>query len=150
MNMTKHLFPLAALAAFSLTGTGCQTAATGPGTQAGKERFAKADTNKDGKLSLDEVNDFLVNGVFANVDANKDGKVSFAEWHVDGDKGHDQLFRDRDANNDGVVSKKEALAYGKKKGMAAKTMKQADTNKDGYLTYEEVKAFYAKAEGPMH
>ena len=42
----------------------------------------------------------------------------------------------------------EALAYGRKKGMAKELMTAADTNNDGKLTSKELKAYYASKEGP--
>ena len=84
------------------------------------DRFAQADSNHDGKLSRDEASDYLVI----------------------------EIFTSRDANHDGVVTVQEALAYGKKKGMAVIMIKKADTNKDGFLSRQEVAAYYASKEGP--
>jgi Ca2+-binding EF-hand superfamily protein len=140
--MTKNLHPtFAALAAFCLATAGCQTT-----TQTQPDRFAKADTNHDGKLSLDEVNIFIVTPIFESRDTNHDGKLTKAEWVVNGDKEQTKQFELRDANHDGVVTMDEALAYGKKKGMAAKAMKEADTNKDGSVSREEATAYYGKHE----
>jgi hypothetical protein len=86
--------------------------------------------------------------VFKSRDKNHDGKLTLQEWEVEGDQSRAKQFRDRDANHDGIVTLDEALAYGRKKGTAAKFMKAADTNKDGYLSRQEVAAYYAKSEGP--
>jgi Ca2+-binding EF-hand superfamily protein len=143
--MMKSIFlPLTALC---IALTGLQARAGQP-----PDRFAKADTNHDGKLSLDEVNYFLVVTIFESRDANHDGKITLQEWVVKGDpsdeKAQEKQFRERDANHDGVVTVQEALAYGKKKGMAVIMMKKADTNKDGFLSRKEVAAYYASTEGP--
>lgn len=130
--MMKPTFLLpAAIAALCLTFTACQTM-----TSKAPDRFAKADTNHDDKLSPDELNKYLIIAVFDSPDANHDGKMTIEEWAVEGDKGHEKAFRDRDANHDGVVTLDEALAYGRKKGIAAAMMKESDTNKDGYLSRE--------------
>src|SRR5688572_8471591 len=101
----------AALAISSIAIIGCQT--TQP-----SDRFAKADGNKDGKLSRDEINSYVVIGVFDSRDANKDQKMTSSEWTGGQDAGQDKLFRARDLNRDGVVTVEEAIAYGQKKGVA--------------------------------
>ena len=58
-----------------------------------------------------------------------------------GDAGREEVFANRDANRDGIVTKDEVLAYGRKAGVANRVMRGADANKDGRLTVEELKAF---------
>jgi Ca2+-binding EF-hand superfamily protein len=113
------------------------------------ERFAKADVNHDKFLSLDEANAYLVNEIFSARDKNHDGRLTKAEWNVSKDAAQVEAFRVRDANADGIVTLEEALAYGRKKGMAKDLMKAADKNKDGKLSYDELKAYYASKEGPV-
>jgi hypothetical protein len=57
-------------------------------------------------------------------------------------------FKKRDANHDGIVTEKEAIAYGRAHGVANQIMLEADKNHDGYLSRAEVKAYYASREGP--
>jgi len=141
MNI-NHL-PLTALATLALTLAACQTPApTAP------NRFDEADANRDKALSLDEINTYLVSEVFSSRDANKDGKLTTAEWMTGNDAPQEKAFRDRDGNRDGVVTMDEALAYGRKKGLAKQFLTGADTNKDGKLSSEEIKAYYASREGP--
>ncbi len=121
--------------------TACQT--TPP------NRFDLADKNKDGQLSRDEISDYLVTGLFKSRDANKDGKMTEAEWIVPGDEGAVKIFRDRDANKDGIVTLDEALAYGRKKGIAKQIVQDADTSKDGTVSREEATAYYASKEGSV-
>jgi hypothetical protein len=113
------------------------------------DRFAKADANHDKFLSLDEANAYLVNEIFGARDKNHDGKLTKAEWNISKDAAQVEAFRVRDANADGIVTMDEALAYGRKKGMAKELMKAADKNKDGKLSPEELKAYYASKEGPV-
>ncbi len=113
------------------------------------ERFAKADANHDKFLSLDEANAYLVNEIFSSRDKNHDGKLTKAEWNISKDTAQVEAFRVRDANADGIVTLEEALAYGRKKGMAKELMKAADKNKDGKLSYDELKAYSASKEGPV-
>src|SRR6476660_9706762 len=112
------------------------------------ERFAKADTNHDKFLSIDEANAYLVGEFFSGLDKNKDGKLTKAEALASKDPTQAEAFRSRDANADGVVTLDEALAYGKKHGLAKDLMNAADKNKDGKLSYEEIKAYYASKAGP--
>jgi len=114
------------------------------------DRFEQADKNRDGMLSLDELNAFLVGELFRPLDKNKDGKLTRAEWMAgSNDSAKAEAFRVRDANADGIVTMEEALAYGRKKGMAKELMQKADTNKDGKLSMAELKAYYASKEGPV-
>ena len=112
-------------------------------------RFDQADRNHDKALSLDEANAYLVGEIFDPRDKNKDGKLTRAEWMVIKGATQAEDFRVRDANADGVVTLDEALAYGRKKGMAKDLMREADKNKDGKLSVEEIKAYYASKEGPV-
>ena len=104
--------------------------------------FEQADANHDKALSLEETNTYLVNDVFNARDANKDGKMTREEWVLNNDPREEKLFRERDLNHDGVVTRDEALAYGHAKGLARKLMLGADTNKDGKLSSEELKAHH--------
>lgn len=126
---------------------GCQT--TAPQTKA-PDRFDQADANHDGKLSRDEINSYLVTGVFESRDANHDGRLTKAEWLVGEDAGQEKLFRERDANKDGEVTLDEALAYGRKKGAANKVLREADKDKDGAVSREEATAYYGSKEGSPH
>lgn len=129
------------VAALCLVGTlaGCQTAS--------EKRFRKADVSGDGKLSLIEVNDQLVTEIFATRDANKDSVMTMEEWVVPGDDAGVKSFKLRDADQDGVVSLAEAKAYAQKHGMAKSVVKEADTNKDGFVSLEEARAAYGSKEG---
>ena len=142
-TMTKPTYlSRRALAAICLGIAGCQT--TQP------NRFDQSDVNHDGKLSRDEINSYLVTSVFESRDADHDKKLTKAEWLVGEDTGREKEFRDRDANHDGVVTLDEALAYGRKKGIANKVVHEADKNKDGVVSREEMTAYYAAREGFSH
>jgi len=133
----------AALATLCLMLAACQT--TEPNRA---NRFDQADVNHDGKLSREEINTFVAIGIFASRDTNYDQKMTQAEWVVGNDPAQVKAFHDRDANRDGAVTLEEALAYGRKHGIANQLMREADTDKDGSVSREEMKAFYASKEGP--
>lgn len=141
--MIKSLPQLAACAALSALVTACGTMAVQK-----TDRFYEADSNHDGKLSLDEANSYMVKPVFKSHDHDHDGKVTMTEWSGSGLPGAEKDFKRRDTNHDGAVSLQEALDYGKKSGSAAKLMKAADKDKDGFLSRAEVSAYYAEREAP--
>ena len=136
----KMLLPFAVTAV--LAAAGCQS--TGQA-----DRFAKADSNKDGKLSSNEASDYIVLGVFESLDVNKDGTLSLSECAVEGAPATVKDFQKRDLNKDGKVTKEEAMAYGRKKGLVKMAFPKADKNQDGALSREEVNSFYASKEGPL-
>lgn len=134
----KFVLPCLAVVVFSIAG--CQTAQP--------NRFAKADSNHDKKLTRSEMNTYLVTEVFESRDTNKDGKLTKAEWLVGSDASQVAQFNKRDANKDGVVTLDEALAYGMKAGAAKDLEKAADTNKDGAVSEAEIASYYSSKEGP--
>jgi Ca2+-binding EF-hand superfamily protein len=131
----RYLIPIAA----GLLIAACQT--TKP------NRFDQADLNSDGKLSRDEVHDYMVVSIFVTRDLNKDKLMTKEEWNEPADE---KLFDLRDANKDGVVSLDEAKDYSKKAGMWDATIKEADADKDGSISREEAVAFYDSKAGPGH
>jgi hypothetical protein len=137
---TSRLFLFAAGA---LALPSCQT--TPP---AEPDRFALADTNKDGLLSGTEVSNYFVANIFTERDTNNDGFITKAEWNPEMPAAEAKLFAARDANNDGKISLAEAEAYALKAGTYTGVVKEADTNKDGAISREEAKAYYASKEGP--
>ncbi len=141
----KRIFSFlpAAAAASLLALTGCRSTAP----QTPPSRFAQADKNKDGKLSVDEANEFIVIGLFDSLDKNKDGKLVLTECAVESAPATVTKFRSRDTNKDGALTKDEALQYGRTKGIASKAFPKADKNQDGSLCPAEVTAFYGDKEG---
>lgn len=136
---TSRLF----LAAGALALASCQT--TPP---AEPDRFALADTNKDGLLSGTEISNYFVANIFTERDTNNDGFITKAEWNPEMPAAEAKLFAARDTNNDGKISLAEAEAYALKAGTYTGVVKEADTNKDGSISREEAKAYYASKEGP--
>jgi hypothetical protein len=146
MKTNQHPIAHGALLCIALSVlTACQTT---PTQTTPPDRFAAADANHDGKLSRDEVGDYLVLTLFEARDKNHDGKLTWEEWKVEGVEGQKARFDARDANHDGVVTLQEAQAYERKHHVLTKDFKKADTNGDGYLSRAEVQAFYGSKEGP--
>jgi hypothetical protein len=108
------------------------------------ERLKAADTNADGLLSRSEAAALpRLAERFDAIDANKDGLVSFEELRASRGKHgrHGGHFKRVDTDNDGKVSKAEALA-------AAEAMfARADANADGFVTREEMRAAHQAHRG---
>jgi len=66
---------------------------------------------------------------------------------VKGDPSRLADFKKRDANHDGILTREEALAYGRAHGVANKAFREADKNHDGALDRAEVQAYYTSREG---
>lgn len=104
------------------------------------ERLRAADTNADGLLSRTEAAALpRIAQRFDAIDANADGQVSFDELRgfrhkARGEKRAERFLKRLDADNDGKVSKAEALAK------ATERFERADANKDGFITAEELPA----------
>ena len=116
-------------------------------TTTGAGGFDLADANHDGKLSRVEASDFLVDEIFDSRDADHDGRMTKKEWAA-GDASRATDFNKRDVNDDGVVTKEEAIKYGRAQGIAKKMLREADKNHDGALDKAEVQAYYTSREGP--
>lgn len=100
------------------------------------ERLRAADTNADGLLSRAEAAALpRLAERFDAIDANGDGQVSFDELRGSRHKARGERFLKRlDADNDGKVSKTEALAK------ATERFERVDANKDGFITADELAA----------
>jgi EF hand len=138
-TITLFIIPLAVIAFSS-----CKTTTSPPS----EDRFAKADTNHDGKLIPTEASDYFVTSVFDGRDVNHDGNLTWDEWTVPGSGRSKANFDAADTNKDSSLSLDEALAYGRKRGVFKEEFQEADTNHDGYVTREEAKAYYASQDNP--
>ena len=114
------------------------------------DRFALADSDRNGSLSRAEMSDYVAGAVFASRDANNDGRMTPQEWHPDNAPARVKEFKLRDANRDGIVSLDEARAYGRTAKGHDQVFREADTDKSGGISRAEVQAYYASKEGPFH
>ncbi len=121
--------------------------------QADRSRFKQADANGDGKLSLDEANQYELARVFKNIDINENGTVSLDEAKDVGPEYTKGVFDVYDVNTDGKVSYQEFYKVQVGKGGVKNRFNAADTDHDGFVTYPEadarVKFLDAQATGSL-
>ena len=107
------------------------------GGMRGQGLMSQFDTNKDGKLSKDELA-----ARFDQLDVNKDGLLSLEELAAAraqfAGRGHHM-----DADGDAFVSREEA----KNSPMLAQNFDAIDNNKDGKLSREEMRAYHQAHRG---
>jgi len=136
-----RLIPYAIAAAFSLGGCVTDQGSQSSGVSHGPaDLFSIADADHNGKLSRDEVSDFLAYKVLQEFDTNRDGRLTEAEWtRGDARRVHD--FEARDENRDGVVTQEEAITYGRRAGGGVGLIRKADKDRDGKVSRAELTAF---------
>ncbi|MGE3726970.1 MAG: EF-hand domain-containing protein [Candidatus Sericytochromatia bacterium] len=137
--MLNKIFPLALILGLGLTAPAW--------SQPRGENFGKIDLNRDGKVTLLEMQT-ISRERFKKADTNNDGFITTDEvlelmpFFVRGQARQpvaDYLKR-QDSNKDGKVSLEEVLKH------AALRFKRIDTNKDNALTEAEFKAIAGKME----
>ncbi len=121
------------------------------------EHFDQLDTNKDGKLSRDELprhphrggpggHGPRDGGMMVKLDTNKDGRISREEAKAD--PKFAERFDKLDFNKDGYVDRADFQARAKQR--RDEWFAAADTDKDGKLSKAEFDAASAKHEGFGH
>lgn len=112
------------------------------------EHFAAADTNRDGRLSVEEWQDVRMKKMaeaFARMDSNKDGSLTpaeIAQAHQArrGMRGHHrgamQRMRALDTDGDRALSRSE---IGDKMPRLSQNFDRLDSNRDGKLSHEEMR-----------
>jgi Ca2+-binding EF-hand superfamily protein len=109
--------------------------------------FSMADTNGDGKLSRAEVEKAMpqLSSRFDSIDADKDGQLSRGEFDAwkKAHRGERQAkaverFKHADTDGDGAISRAEAETHAPR---LAQKFDQIDSNKDGKLTQDELRAY---------
>ena len=130
---TYHL-PLGLLA---LALASCQTIETD------RDLFVQCDTDKDGRLSCDEVCTMGYPRLFGRFDPDGDGRVTLADVKARQPDFDPKLFAERDLNRDGTVTFEEYCKVADRKGGIRELFAKVDTNRDGYIDKTEAQAHVA-------
>jgi Ca2+-binding EF-hand superfamily protein len=113
-----------------------QTSPAAPAAMKG-HGFAALDKNGDGVISRDEVAARpKLAKMFDKLDTNKDGVLSKDEMKAAKEKMHDRHMARMDTDRDGKISRAEAASHPR----LAENFDRIDTNGDGFLSKDELKA----------
>lgn len=113
-------------------------------TETDRDLFIQSDTNKDGQLSLAEVNMAGLPRLFDLFDVDGNGSVTLAEARKV-DPGFDaKMFNERDLDRDGKVTWAENEKVAMRKGGLKKQFAEIDTDRDGMIEQAEAEAYVAK------
>lgn len=115
-------------------------------TETDRDLFLQTDTNKDGQLSLAEVNKAGLPRLFRIFDVDGNGSVTLAEARKV-EPGFDaKIFTERDLNHDGKVTWAENEKVAMNKGGLKKQFAAVDTDGDGMIEKVEAEAYVARRE----
>ena len=133
--------PILLVAGFLLTA--CESPLPPPPTSF-DDRFRSADADKDGRVSHDELADYMAYHLFFKRDANQDGELTLQEWWPGADKNERVGFDKRDDNENGIVTLKEARLYARADPAIDQTIHLADRNGDGFASWKEINAYLGR------
>jgi len=141
MRPIHFMLPLAGLLLAS-----CQTARQNPAPKTEMDLFAKADTDKDGKLSYSEFTVVAVPRRFERFDLNKDGSVTLAEARQVAPGFGEAKFKEGDLNHDHKVTLEEYREVAARKNLTKAKFKELDSNHDASIDKAEAAAYAAKLD----
>jgi Ca2+-binding EF-hand superfamily protein len=122
------------------------TSCSSTSTETDRDLFVQADSNKDGRLSLPEVNQAALPRLYSRFDVNGDGNVTLAEAREVEPGFAEKAFTERDLDKDGKVTFAESEKVALAKGGLKKQFAEVDTNKDGFVDKTEADAHVDKLE----
>jgi len=106
-----------------------------------KNTFQAADTNLDGRITLDEFKQHAKQETFKNIDRNGDGKIDKQEWKAAAPSPQaESNFESVDKSRDKTVSFLEFSEKTDKNYNYDETFNALDRNRDGSLAPDEFNA----------
>ena len=132
------------IARLLLTGAAAALLASCATTETDRDLFIQSDTNKDGQLSLAEVNKAGLPRLFSLFDVDGNGSVTLAEARTVEPKFDEKMFTERDLNHDGKVTLAEYEKVAMSKGGLKKHFAEVDTDGDGMIEKAEAEAHVAR------
>lgn len=115
-------------------------------TETDRDVFLQMDTNKDGKLSLKEVNKYALPRLYGRFDADGDAAVTLDDVRAIDPKFDEKLFAARDLDGNGKVTFREYRRYAEKNGVLNELFSNVDTDGDGFITKPEADVYVATLE----
>jgi Ca2+-binding EF-hand superfamily protein len=126
------------LGAILMAGVSCTALAAGPGFPRTEKSFNQLDGDKDGKLSVAEIEPRSEKYLF-RLDQNADGSLTKEEieaWLQKGlERRRDLMLADYDADHDGTISRQELSTF------VSAEFGKADKDGDGSISLEESRAY---------
>jgi Ca2+-binding EF-hand superfamily protein len=121
-----------------MAGVSCTALAAGPGFPRTEKSFNQLDGDKDGKLSVAEIEPRSEKYLF-RLDQNADGSLTKEEieaWLQKGlERRRDLMLADYDADHDGTISRQELSTF------VSAEFGKADKDGDGSISLEESRAY---------
>jgi Ca2+-binding EF-hand superfamily protein len=133
---TLFLLPVALLAS-------CATTSTTSSAKA----FQRADKDSSGTVTRQEAADLMIGDAFNMFDSNGDGFVDQAEFVASGGKAEN--FSKLNRSGTGKLTLEEAKANPTVFNTFAVSFDEADTDKDGSVSYEDYLSYLAKRDAAV-
>ena len=113
-------------------------------TRSSSKIFQQADGNGDGSVSRQESTELMISNAFKMYDSDGDNFVDEAEFTASG--GTAENFRKINKSGSGKITLEEAKSSKRVFNTFVVSFDEADTNKDGLVSYEEYVSYIARRD----